>query len=144
MAQGKHAYTRAKKKLIVAADLNYDPHKKIWDCRQCTNKRERGCSKERKKPVASFGCRCGGNKNCEICKGVGTFKIYRCPSQYVRDKSIDVLMPLFYHWRNTTYAQWPDGGAVLTQPIMMRHAFDIVLGVSLEKEKKAMERNNGQ
>ena len=125
--------------------LKYDKiFSKIYDCGVCDykTKRQRGCTKKRRKPVASFDCNCKGEKKCSLCKGEGTFKWYRCPRTVFDDSSIVRVFSYYFHWLSTEYKEYANGKGLYYQPLKMLESFDI-LNKEYEKHYKRENIKSG-
>jgi hypothetical protein len=77
--------------------------------------------------------------HCEVCGGTGSFPLRRCPVKVMEESNVTYLLSLFYHWKNTGYNQYPDGGAIIDQPLALREAFMLMQSVAIERENEEME-----
>jgi len=131
-----------RKHLIVGILMQYSPHKGLFRCSLCgsNDKKVRGCKRNRRKPILNIPCTCqGGVSHCEVCKGTGSFPLYRCPVKVMEQSNVTYLLSLFYHWKNTGYNQYPDGGSIIDQPLALREAFMTMQNVAIERENEEME-----
>ena len=112
-------------------------------CDTCepADKKKRGCTKDRKRGyVRLIGCTCNKRKSCELCKGIGSFEIRRCP------RGVDTfgLLPFFYMWKDSGYTIFPDGTGMLYQPTKMIEAFllmrSVLIPLEAEVEAQAIKR----
>jgi hypothetical protein len=114
----------------------------LFTCGMCGSgdKDMRGCRHAKSMPILNIPCICkGSDSKCDICGGQGTFPVYRCPHRELEQSGITFVLPLFYHWKNTGYMQYPDNRAILEQPILLREAFSVMLNVAQERENEELE-----
>lgn len=64
----------------------------------------------------------------------------RCPAKEANDPSVSRLLPFFFHWRATSYSQFPDGRGRLFQPQKMLDAFGVCNSIATRCEKEEIER----
>jgi hypothetical protein len=131
-----------RKNLVVGILMQYGPHKGLFQCSLCgdNDKKMRGCKRNRRKPILNIPCTCKGTvQHCEVCGGTGSFPLRRCPVKVMEESNATYLLSLFYHWKNTGYNQYPDGGAIIDQPLVLREAFMLMQNVAMERENEEME-----
>lgn len=92
-------------------------------------------------------CICNGeNKKCELCKGHGQFKVYRCPRSFAFDPEVVRIFPYFNTWLVSNFTVFPDGRGRYYQPEILLELFDLILTVyNIEQKRKQKEREaNGK
>ena len=132
-----------KKKLIIAIMLQHEPFCKIFNCELCKfqgSQERNGCRKEKTEKVLDFDCICDGQKRCRICKGKGTFPLYRCPVVMANDQAVNLILPFFFHWKATNYMMFPDNKGRIYQPVKMLEAFTLLSFISNKREAIALEK----
>lgn len=109
----------------------------LYDCRYCndTDKEFRGCDSKSKQPIR-IDCYCGGNLECDVCKGKGRFHVYKCPKSISVEFKDGYLFRYFYHYRKTDC--YPDGGCMLDQPMILIDVFNIMDAIIYNKEMKQL------
>lgn len=124
--------------MICALIMQYSPQRELYDCRCCNDidKVARGCNSVPKQCIL-MDCYCGGNPVCIICKGRGKFNAYKCPKSIANEFIDNCLFKYFYHYRKTN--QYPDGGCMLDQPIILIEIFDIMSSIVYNKEMKQLD-----
>jgi hypothetical protein len=131
-----------KKKLVLSVLMQYNPHRSLFTCGMCgsNDKKMRGCKRAKRMPILNIPCICKGTmEKCDMCGGKGSFPIYRCPLRELEGTSTMFILPLFYHWKNTGYMQYPDNASILEQPILLREAFSVMMHVAQEREAEELE-----
>ncbi len=142
MEAGQYPDCGRKKNLIISVLMVYDPWRKIFNCGECDEKKQRGCMRPKRKPILEIACICGGYKRCEICRGTGEIKIKRCPGSFSRSSDIVSLMPYFFRYK--TNWEYPDGRGRLMQPIKLTDALDLMSAVANRKEQEQLEKIHGR
>jgi hypothetical protein len=86
-----------------------------------------------------YECKGDIDPECVLCKGSGHVTHQGCPRSAARD--IQSLLPYFFIWRAHKCTVWPDGRAMVYQPIKLNQAFQLLSWYFLSKEKKEAEKN---
>ena len=148
MGQRQRHYSRGKKKLIVSCLICHFPHKLVYRCSNCDDeeKIQRGCTGNVEAVVADIDCNCGGVDCCDICRGAGSFPIYRCPIMYAANRETQIIRRFFSLWRVGGKAHWPDGLPAIDQPTAIVTAFSIMECITQSGESRDMksEMNKGK
>ena len=142
MVEGEPPICTGKKSLIIATRLCFEPHASVYRCDHCDKglKKSRGCKRPKRKAFTKIKCVCERNKKCGVCKGSGEIMLNRCPAIEANNQSVARLLPFFFHWRATQYAQFPDGRGRLYQSQKMLDAFGVCNSIATRCEKEEMER----
>ena len=142
MGQGQRAARGGKKKLILAVLVQHSPYRELLRCDECTDeeKAQRGCEAEVDDVGIRPTCVCKAQKGCDTCGGSGTMTLRRCPRKLAGTASVRLLLPLFYLWRGTDGAVWPDGQPAYDQPTMLMETFGILSSVTNERETVEMQQ----
>jgi len=144
MVSGQPTDEGRKKNLITSVSIQYDPFKQLFNCGNCSDedKKYKGCDYDLDFAVMSPGCYCDGDNNCDICEGKGFFELRRCPARVNRKEIVRKLLPFFYHWKATSYVEYPDGGCRLDQPAGLLEAFSLLCNVSTNREIEEIKSRN--
>ena len=118
-------------------------------------KKNRGCKKpisKKKNHVWKIdGCYlCSGeNKKCVLCNGSNIVPVYQCPRSLARNENVSMLLPYFQRYLD--YGVFPDGGAIIDQPVELISTLEIFVAhfkkYEAEWQKKKYEeatRKNGK
>ena len=119
--------------------MQYDSHRYMFDCNSCSDvmKEMRGC--EEPGVVKKIDCYCGNDETCSLCKGSGRIKLDRCINYHAKRCRTGYLMRYFYHYRKLD--QYPDGGSILDQPVMLLSVFTMLTLIAGKKEKTEDGKN---
>jgi hypothetical protein len=74
-----------------------------------------------------------------VCGGSGKFLIKQCPRRVLYDCEVNRFIGYFWHWKETEYAQYPDGRGKIYQPMKMIEALNLCGSVSSKREQAEME-----
>jgi len=88
--------------------------------------------------VDCYECRGNINPECELCEGSGRVTHSGCPRLAAREYSY--LLPYFQVWKISECRVWPDGRAMLYQPLKLIRAFDLLLWWYTNIEQKKVEQ----
>jgi hypothetical protein len=143
VSQPVHAGRGHAKKLIAALLLAVDEtFAGYWNCALCDEetKAARGCgagiAEEAREGIPDGVWRidfclagCGGDPECERCKGSDATPVWRCPRMLLRPEHVR-LLPYFLDWWRGKEAggvpPWPDGRGRLYQPARLKAAFALL------------------
>lgn len=113
--------------------MQHEPHCFMYDCKVCSksDQERRGCMNP--VPVAhKIDCYCGGNASCSLCSGKEKIPLHRCIHAHAKMFHHDYIMRYYYHYKNSH--QFPDGGPLLNQPIMLISVFNLISMIFSKKE----------
>lgn len=118
-----------------------------YDCDKCgyDDRKRKGCEKNKRKHVFDCDCICEGKVKCNICGGIkrdNTVRVKRCPRSILKEH-VSRIVPYFYRYVASNYAQFPDGRGLIYQPKKLISAFDVLTIVHGREEKEKRTFGDG-
>jgi hypothetical protein len=114
----------------------------VYNCDRCKSRKlqkQNGCKRVfKRKSIREIECNCGGDKDCEICKGENCFEIHTCPRNILNDPATNRILPYFYDYISKGL-NYPCGNRY-NSPMILIQAFDVLLSVYDDERKKAKSR----
>lgn len=151
----KRAWCRAKKKLILLARWHFDKKQTLQfaiNCDKCKNEidkvkkklRKAGCHRVfKRKVIRRIECVCGGDENCELCKGKNMINIYTCPRNILVEPGLRRILPYFYDYASSNCQIWP-AGSRLESPLILQKAFELLLNIYNSELIKNLPKSNSK